>query len=288
MADPRFQQARRRRLGALALVVATGIALLLVGIRVSRDAGGGFTTGADFGPATDSAPPMTPAAAPTTAPPPTPSAPAVAGMAPPDGRNLVCLDPGHGGSDLGNVRVEDGQIVLREKDLTLNTALALADRLRADGIESVLTRTTDTEANPDNLDVNGDGTVAPTDGEAHSNEGDDLQARINTCNNAGADLLLSIHFNSSPNTDLQGYEVWYNDERPFSDREPNAFATLVHDDLGARMGDARLRGVRQGDRNRQSLRARPRATRGSAIRAGCRARWPRACFSRTTPTRLSW
>ncbi len=191
--------------------------------------------------------------APTTAPPPPPpvtpatptAAPAatrspatlVAGMAPPDGRNVVCIDPGHGGSDRGNVRVEDGEVVLEEKELTLEHSLALADRLRARGIEVVLTRTGDVEANPTNADVNGDATVAPTGGEATSDELDDLQARVLACNAAGADLLVSVHYNAAENAALQGYEVWYNDERPFSDRSAR-FAELIHEELGTRMAAA--------------------------------------------------
>ncbi|HEU5432503.1 MAG TPA: N-acetylmuramoyl-L-alanine amidase [Thermomicrobiales bacterium] len=146
-------------------------------------------------------------------------------------RPLVCLDPGHGGSDLGNVRVVDDKIVLQEKDLTLQVAQALADRLRADNMNVLLTRTTDSEVNPTNSDVNGDGTVAPTDGDAQTDQLDDLQARVNICNAANANLLVSIHFNSAVNVHLAGYEVWYNDKRPFSDRS-KTFATFAHDELG--------------------------------------------------------
>ena len=57
-----------------------------------------------------------------------------------DGRNIVCIDPGHGGEDLGNVRVENGRIVLQEKDFVLG-ALALARGATARrGVEVVLTR----------------------------------------------------------------------------------------------------------------------------------------------------
>ena len=186
-------------------------------------------------------PAPTPAPLPTSTPEPTPlpepsptpapvlpAAPSpVAGVA---GR-IVCIDPGHGGADLGNVRVEDNQIVLREKDLTLEHALLLAERLRTHGIEVVMTRTTDTEVNPDNNDVNNDGTVAAAGGEANSNQLDDLQARINICNQAGADLLVSVHYNGAENVFLQGYEVWYNGDRPFSD-ESARLATLMHTQLG--------------------------------------------------------
>jgi N-acetylmuramoyl-L-alanine amidase len=152
----------------------------------------------------------------------------------PDGRRVVCLDPGHGGADQGNVRVENGEIVLEEKAFTLAHALALGERLRGDGIEVVLTRTTDTEVNPDNADVNGDGTVAPPAGPAASNELDDLQARVNVCNAANADLLVSIHYNGAENVFLAGYEVWYNQERPFGDRSER-FAELIHEELGSQM-----------------------------------------------------
>ena len=62
-----------------------------------------------------------------------------------DGRNIVCIDPGHGGEDLGNVRIENGRIVLQEKDFVLEHSLLLAERLREQEFEVVLTRETDTE-----------------------------------------------------------------------------------------------------------------------------------------------
>ena len=174
---------------------------------------------------------------PTTTPVPTqtvnvaPSPPAgVAGR-------TVCLDPGHGGADMGNVRVEDRRIVLMEKDFTLAHSLQLADRLRAAGIDVVMTRTTDTEVNPTNADVNGDGTVAAEGGEARSNQLDDLQARINICNQAGADILVSVHYNGAENEFLQGYEVWYNGDRPFSN-ESARLARLLHAALGEQFAAA--------------------------------------------------
>lgn len=129
------------------------------------------------------------------------------------------------------MRVEDSQIVLREKDFTLQHSLLLAERLRSRGIEVVMTRTTDTEVNPDNLDVNNDGNVAAADGEANSNQTDDLQARINICNQAGADILVSVHYNGAENVFLQGYEVWYNGDRPFSG-DSARLASLMHTQLG--------------------------------------------------------
>lgn len=143
---------------------------------------------------------------------------------------VVCIDPGHGGADLGNVRVENGQIVLREKDFTLKHSLALGERLQQMGYSVVFTRTTDAEANPTNLDVNGDGEIAAPGGEAKSDQLDDLQARVLICNQSGADVLVSVHYNGAENEYLEGYEVWYNDEREFSDRNAD-LATLAHAEL---------------------------------------------------------
>jgi N-acetylmuramoyl-L-alanine amidase len=226
--------------GATILLAAVVISVLIVIVRV--------------GSARLSVPPPTPTPIPTTTPLPTPTATAIPPTPTPrpqpptptpvpvpvagvdedyaqDGRKIVCLDPGHGGEDLGNVRVVNGKIVLQEKDLTLETAHMLADRLRGDGLEVVLTRETDSEVNPSNADVNGDATVAPEGGPAKSDELDDLQARVNICNLASADLLVSIHYNGAENEFLKGYEVWYSDQRPFSGRS-EAFARIMHEELG--------------------------------------------------------
>src|SRR4051812_10061368 len=196
-------------------------------------------------PSPQPAPTSTPRPAPPT---PTPVAVPVPGVDDAyarDGRNIVCLDPGHGGADLGNVLVKGGKIVLQEKDFTLEHALSLAERLRSEGFEVVLTRDKDTEVNPSNEDVNGDGIVAADGGEAHSDQLDDLQARVNICNLASADLLVSMHYNGAENTALSGYEVWFNDQRPFSDRS-EAFATMIHDALGAAYAEADFDAVDRG------------------------------------------
>ena len=234
---------RGAALGAVVLAAALVLSLLIVGLRLAT--GGRPGPPPTPTPAPTAVPTATPAPpTPTPPPPPTavPTVPAVAGSR----RPIVCLDPGHGGEDLGNVRVENGKIVLQEKDFTLAVGLALEQRLQADGFDVVMTRTTDSEANPTNLDVNGDGTVAAADGPAHSDELDDLQARVNICNAANADVLVSIHFNGAENVYLEGYEVWYNDQRPFSDRSAT-LASLVHEELGKQFAaagyDANDRGI---------------------------------------------
>jgi N-acetylmuramoyl-L-alanine amidase len=241
--DPRQNQQADAARGATILLVAAVLALVIVAARIGGDR---FLTPAPTPtpvptatPLPEPTPTATPLPPPTPTPRPEPPTPTpapvpVAGvdeMYAQDGRNIVCLDPGHGGEDLGNVRVVDGRIELQEKDFTLDHALKLAERLRARGYEVALTRETDSEANPSNEDVNGDGITAAEGGPARSDQLDDLQARVNICNLAGADLLVSMHYNGAENVFLSGYEVWYNGDRPFSGRS-EAFARMIHRALG--------------------------------------------------------
>jgi N-acetylmuramoyl-L-alanine amidase len=253
--DRRQDQQEDIARGAIVLLIAAVIALVIIGARLGSQR--------------FAAPPPTPTPIPTATPlptgTPTPAPPTPTPLPQPptptpvpvpvtsvdedyaqDGRNIVCLDPGHGGKDLGNVRIANGKIVLQEKDLTLKYGLDLAQRLRDKGFEVVLTRDKDTEVNPSNEDVNGDGVVADDSGEANTDQLDDLQARVNICNLASADLLVSIHINGAENVYLAGYEVWFNDKRPFSGRSEE-FATLMHTALGKAFAaagyDANDRGI---------------------------------------------
>lgn len=185
-------------------------------------------------PATPSPPPVSTATAVPTA--------ANAAQTNADGP-VVCLDVGHGGADLGNVRsnFEETEVLLMEKDVTLEQALDLRERLVERGVGVVLTRETDTAVNATNVDVNGDGEVGNDDngdglfeeslGE-YANQLDELQARVNVCNEAEADLLVSIHVNSSGNEFLQGFEAyWADDENAEFIEESSTFAMLAVDSL---------------------------------------------------------
>lgn len=173
-------------------------------------------------------------------------------------RPLVCLDVGHGGVDLGKVRTneDDTEILALEKDLVLDQALELRDRLEAQGVAVVLTRETDTEVNATFEDVNGDGEIAfdPNgDGEIdqrlgeYPDELDELQARVNVCNRAGADLLVSLHINGAENLDLKGYEAWYAEDDALGYVEESAeFANLVVQHFGEQFEAAGYETVSRG------------------------------------------
>jgi N-acetylmuramoyl-L-alanine amidase len=87
----------------------------------------------------------------------------------------ICLDPGHGGVDKGEIAGDNF-----EKKYTLLLAQAAEKLLRADGFKVILTRTNDIYV--------------------------DLPDRPARAARAGADLFVSLHYNSGPPS-LHGIEV---------------------------------------------------------------------------------
>ena len=90
---------------------------------------------------------------------------------------LVCLDPGHGGSDTG--ALENG---VAEKDVNLDIALRARPLLEAKGYRVILTRESDTAVS--------------------------LARRCAIANTSGASVLVSIHNNARP-PDVQGTTTYY-------------------------------------------------------------------------------
>lgn len=105
----------------------------------------------------------------------------------PTNPKLIVIDPGHGGSDRGAMRNGTS-----EADLTLDMAKRLRDILVARGWQVRMTRSTD-------VDV-----FAPNDSAR-----DELQARVNVANNAGARMFVSIHVNSFINSGPSGTTTYY-------------------------------------------------------------------------------
>ncbi len=111
--------------------------------------------------------------------------PQLAGSLPRQPR-IIAIDPGHGGSDHGT---ENHRLGLMEKTFTLDVGLRLRRLLEREGYKVVMTRTDDSRHAPDQVE--------------------DLQRRAEVANLAGADLFLSIHFNSvAPDTRTRGTEVY--------------------------------------------------------------------------------
>jgi N-acetylmuramoyl-L-alanine amidase len=169
---------------------------------------------------------------------PTPPADQVAEAAQPtrsieNAEHLVCIDAGHGGWDDGRVREQNSRAPgILEKDINLGMAWMLKERLEQEGIAVVMTRESGLAVNVFNEDVNDDGQTLQDSEQA--GDRDELQARINICNEAGADLLISLHLNGYDDPAARGYEVLYTRApfRPFGDRSAD-FATYVYREIGA-------------------------------------------------------
>jgi N-acetylmuramoyl-L-alanine amidase len=105
----------------------------------------------------------------------------------------ICLDAGHGGSDPGAVTAVNG-VVLEEADINLDIALYLAGAWTLRGANVTLTR-------------GGDETKSAND-------------RYTACNEAGADMLVSVHTNSVSTPTIDGTLAIYfhNDDKVLAQR----------------------------------------------------------------------
>jgi len=100
----------------------------------------------------------------------------------PRGRLVVMIDPGHGGQDSGAVGIGG----LQEKDVILPISQRVAALLEQQGIQAILTRTSDYFV--------------------------DLAPRVEMAKRNRVDLFVSIHANSIDNRpDVNGLETYYFD-----------------------------------------------------------------------------
>ncbi|MEO1430632.1 MAG: N-acetylmuramoyl-L-alanine amidase [Cyanobacteria bacterium J06633_8] len=99
----------------------------------------------------------------------------------PRGQLVVMIDPGHGGKDPGAIGISG----LREKDVILPISKKVAEILRKNGVNAVLTRNSDFFVS--------------------------LKGRVNMAERRDADLFVSIHANSMglSRPDINGLEVYY-------------------------------------------------------------------------------
>lgn len=99
----------------------------------------------------------------------------------PTGKIVVMIDPGHGGKDPGAIGIGG----LREKDVILPISKKVAEILRKNGVNAVLTRNTDYFVS--------------------------LKGRVVMAERRDADLFVSIHANSMglSRPDINGLEMYY-------------------------------------------------------------------------------
>lgn len=150
-----------------------------------------------------------------------------------DAEYVACIDAGHGGWDAGREREANSRApAILEKEINLGMAWMLKERLESEGIGVVLTRPSGLAVNTFNEDVNGDGETLQDSEQA--GDRDELQARINVCNDAEADVLVSLHLNGFDDPSARGYEVLYTPApfREFGDRNAD-LATFVYREIGS-------------------------------------------------------
>ncbi|MFE7063032.1 SH3 domain-containing protein [Sutcliffiella sp. NPDC057660] len=92
---------------------------------------------------------------------------------------VIVIDPGHGGKDVGAIGVQGTY----EKDLTLRTSRLLQDKLKAAGATVYLTRQNDSFVS--------------------------LPARARTANHHGADVFISVHYDSIDDPSVTGTTTFY-------------------------------------------------------------------------------
>ena len=125
----------------------------------------------------------------------------------------VCVDAGHGGSDVGAVGL-DGSY---EKDDNLRLALKVKEALEESGVNVIMTRSDDSDTQ--------------------------LDSRSVIANNAKADLFVSLHRNSTVKANTtKGIEIWIHSsgsERSYAaadDILSNLEKVGISDNRGVRIG----------------------------------------------------
>ena len=102
----------------------------------------------------------------------------------------IAIDPGHGGEDPGAI----GPTGVTEKSITLGIAKVAQQLLEDAGAKVIMTRTTDTEVSPKHR---------------QATDVDELQARCDIANKAGADVFISIHMDSFASRKASGTTGYY-------------------------------------------------------------------------------
>ncbi len=113
-------------------------------------------------------------------------------------KGFIVIDPGHGGKDSPGCTYGG----LLERDITLELALQLKNKLTTAGYKVLLTRET-------NMSV-------------------ELEERTKIANESGADLFISLHLNAHDDIGVSGIETWYN---PNSNSNNNTLAQTIEDSI---------------------------------------------------------
>lgn len=113
-------------------------------------------------------------------------------------KNLVVLDPGHGGKDPGKVGVNG----VGEKEVNLKIALYIEECLKQESVDVVMTRTEDERL--------------------AGSQAEDLKARVDLVNKNAPALAVSIHQNSYHQESVRGAQVFYHSDSAEGEKAASA------------------------------------------------------------------
>jgi N-acetylmuramoyl-L-alanine amidase len=126
----------------------------------------------------------------------------------PSGNKVIIIDAGHGGRDPGAV----GKTGAIEKDINLSIGKKLKGYLEENGNTCIMIREVD------------EGLYAETDS---NKKNADLRNRKNMIKDNNADLLISIHLNSFPQSKYYGAQVFYHN----GDEKSKRLAKIAQEEL---------------------------------------------------------
>jgi len=139
-----------------------------------------------------------------------------------DGELSVLIDPGHGGEDPGAISDYSG---LKEKDLNLDISFKLKALLENENVKVIMTRQDDIlQYNPGTSGIS-------------NKRAQDLRNRKKMMDTAGADIVVSIHFNKFQQTQYYGAQVFYPPECP----DGKKLAEFIQSELRATVDPANKR-----------------------------------------------
>lgn len=107
-----------------------------------------------------------------------------------DQKDVVILDPGHGGADPGKIGVNDA----KEKDINLQVANKIKKMLEKEKIQVIMTREDDTTLAKEN---------------STNKKIEDMKGRVELINKTAPRIVVSIHQNSYHQESISGAQVFY-------------------------------------------------------------------------------
>lgn len=135
----------------------------------------------------------------------------------------IVIDAGHGGRDGGSVGI-NGTV---EKEINLEYAICLKNKLVENGYRVVMTRTSD------------EGLYSPL---AKNKKQSDMNARMKIIKQANPNLVISIHMNSFPSQSAQGANTFYRKD----DEASNRCADLIQKSISTYCNAKNIKG-KEGD-----------------------------------------